>query len=170
MTIADQYYIKALDSYPYDLETAMENLNYALGYDGEHAGGNYLMGRLLIEYLNDLDQAEEHFNKVLAIKSEFIPVYEFHSHLLILKRKFKHAQKLIQFSYGIEGIDEGKMLRMEALLHEYEGDFRKARKLLKKSLTRVYDQDYATFVKDELSRVKDKIPRARNKKKKAKKK
>ncbi|MCG8582088.1 MAG: hypothetical protein MI866_19340 [Bacteroidales bacterium] len=43
-TLADQYFIKALDQYPYSLEEAIENLGYALSQDGEHSGANYLMG------------------------------------------------------------------------------------------------------------------------------
>ncbi|MEN8119440.1 MAG: hypothetical protein ABFS35_03800 [Bacteroidota bacterium] len=30
ITLADQYYIKAIDNYPYNLEESIENLNYAL--------------------------------------------------------------------------------------------------------------------------------------------
>jgi len=37
LTTADQYYLKASCSYPFDLESTIENLNYALSYDYEHA-------------------------------------------------------------------------------------------------------------------------------------
>lgn len=34
--LADQYFVKALGMYDYDLEEVVENLNYALSYDPEH--------------------------------------------------------------------------------------------------------------------------------------
>ena len=42
-TLADKYYLKAVDSYPHNLEESVESLTLALSYDGEHVGANYLM-------------------------------------------------------------------------------------------------------------------------------
>lgn len=36
-TLADQYYLKALDSFEWCSSEALESLNYALSHDDEHA-------------------------------------------------------------------------------------------------------------------------------------
>ena len=58
LTLADQYYIKALAGYGYDLEEVVENLNYALSYDHEHSGANYLMGKVYMEQFQKFDLAQ----------------------------------------------------------------------------------------------------------------
>ncbi|WP_224994460.1 OprD family porin [Cesiribacter sp. SM1] len=45
VSLADQYYIRALNCYPYSPEDVLENLNYALSHDGGHARANCLIGR-----------------------------------------------------------------------------------------------------------------------------
>ena len=65
-TLADQYYIKALDQYPYNLEESIENLGYALSQDNEHCGANYLMGKLHQEYMSDYSKAEDFYLRALA--------------------------------------------------------------------------------------------------------
>jgi len=36
--LADTYYLKALNLYPYDLDQVIEALNFAISYDKDHAG------------------------------------------------------------------------------------------------------------------------------------
>jgi hypothetical protein len=38
MTAADKYYLKAKDYYPYEIEEALEALEYGLSADETHAG------------------------------------------------------------------------------------------------------------------------------------
>ena len=45
-SLANQYYLKALDSFHYDNAECLENLQYAVGCDAEHVAAHVLLGRL----------------------------------------------------------------------------------------------------------------------------
>ncbi|NNG27070.1 MAG: hypothetical protein HKM87_06060, partial [Ignavibacteriaceae bacterium] len=46
ITLADTFYLKALDLYPFELDQVIEALNYAISYDNDHAGAHCLLGKL----------------------------------------------------------------------------------------------------------------------------
>ena len=50
LSIADQYYVKAFDNYPFEIENTVENLSYALSYDEHHVQANCLMGQVPVSY------------------------------------------------------------------------------------------------------------------------
>jgi len=52
---ADQYYLKALDFYPNDFEFVLENLQYALSHDDEHAQSLCLKGQIFMFYLKEYE-------------------------------------------------------------------------------------------------------------------
>ena len=157
ITLADQYYLKALDEYPYNLEDSIENLNYALSYDDEHTGANYLMGKLYFEQFQNQRVAEDYYIKVLQIDMLHIPACLDYTYLLIVKGKFKEALRMIQFSYSIEGITLSKVYQLEALVYENKGDFSRAADLIKIAINRSFDNEYIYFLKDELARVLEKM-------------
>ena len=70
--LADGYYLKAMENYPWELSEALENLNYTLSYDPEHAGANCLMGQLQMHYLKNYQAAEEYFEA--ARKNDIVEV------------------------------------------------------------------------------------------------
>ena len=166
LTIADKYFLKAREGYPYELEGALENLNYALGYDEEHAGANHLMGLMHWEQFEDYEMAEYYFEMTLANNPGHLGVCKNFSHLLIERKAFAKAEKLIHYSYKLVGVDMASMLQKEGLLNEYQKQFDKAIQFYKKAQKETYNDTFTDTLEEDIKRVK----RKRGKKKKAKKK
>ncbi len=99
LTLADQYYIKAIDNYPYNLEESVENLNYALSYAKDHAGVNCLMGRFYFEQLKDLETAEYYFQNALASDLNHLETFVWYAMLLIQIRNYRFALKATSINY-----------------------------------------------------------------------
>lgn len=156
ITLADQYYLRALEDYEYNLEDAVENLNYALSYNDEHSGANHLMGKLYMEQFQKYELAEEYFELAMASDPCNLNTCESFIWLMIKTQKFKEALKLIKYTYTLKGVNVSMFLRTEALVYEQIKEFDKAKKLLKISMEESYDSNYIVFLKDELKRVKSK--------------
>lgn len=60
------YLFKAIQAYPWELEKAVEALNYALSYEPENAKALSLMGKVYAEQLGDYETAKEYFEKALV--------------------------------------------------------------------------------------------------------
>ncbi|TRX59052.1 hypothetical protein FNH22_11025 [Fulvivirga sp. M361] len=162
LTLADQYYLKALDDYDYDLEAVVENLNYALSYDKEHAGANYLMGRLYMEQFGKFDLAEEYFTASMASEPENINTCKSFAWLLIRTQKFKEALKLVKYASGLKGATIPEFMRLEALIYELLKDFARSREILNEAMLESYDSNFISFLRNELHRVEDKMKRYTN--------
>lgn len=165
-TIADQYYIKAYDKYPFNLTESVENLNYALSYNNNHAQANCLMGRLYSEYINDPERAGMYFEQALTQDLANLDIIRYYTYFLIKQKEFEKANKIILYAKGIKGVNNTVIFRFESLIAENQKQFKKAKKLLKAAITEacnLYDTD---FLKSELSRVKDKIKAGKSKSKK----
>lgn len=154
--MADQYYIKAVDYYPYNLEEAVENLNYALSYDGEHAGANCLMGRLYGEYFKDYDQAERYFQTALACDPAHADSYEHYGRLLLKVRALGKAQKLLEYAFKVPGANRASLLQVKALLRENQQKFAEARELLKEAMLETFEEDFMLSLESDLARVEKK--------------
>ena len=79
ISIADTYYLKAVSNYPWNLDEATENLNYALSYDEHHAPANCLMGRLYMEILKDFDKAGSYFEQAIINDLQYVDTYKWFS-------------------------------------------------------------------------------------------
>ncbi|MDN5213120.1 hypothetical protein QQ020_13720 [Fulvivirgaceae bacterium BMA12] len=161
ITLADKYYLKALNDYPYELEEVIENLHYALSYDEEHAGANFLMGKLYMEEFKNFDMAEEYFIAAMAADPENVDTCESFTWLLIKTNRLKEALKLIKHTHSLKGIVSAQVLCTEALVYELMKDFRKAVALLNKAIEESYDCAYSEFLEEELTRVERKLQRTR---------
>lgn len=159
LTLADQYYMKALDGYDYDLEEVVENLNYALSYDQEHAGANYLMGKLYMDHFQKFDLAEEYLEASLACEPDNIKTCESLSWLMIRTRRFNEAHKLITYALELKGVVRPDFLRLKALVFELQKDYYQSKELLNVAIDESYDSSYISFLEGEISRVKKKIKR-----------
>ncbi|WP_430813751.1 tetratricopeptide repeat protein [Carboxylicivirga sp. RSCT41] len=153
-TLADQYFIKALDQYPYSLEEAIENLGYALSQNGEHSGANYLMGKLHQEQMNDFSKAETYYLKALAGNQDDLNVCMAYIHLLIVIKEFDKAQNLIAYANKIKGVDLSKTYSFQALIHESQRDYEQALVLFKKARFEAYNEECMTHINNEIKRVK----------------
>ncbi|MFM7021834.1 MAG: hypothetical protein ACKOXB_02565 [Flavobacteriales bacterium] len=167
ITLADTYYLKALDNYPYNLPEAIENVNYALSYDDAHSGGHCLMARINFYQLKNYELAEYHFQSALASNINDKDTHEYYVYFLLAKRDFRAAKKLVSFSKKRGVLSVAKILQVEALLNEYQKEYDVSLKLLNKALDESYNEGFTDFIKSEINRVEDKIKRRKaNKKKK----
>ena len=161
ISLADKYYIKALEAYAYDMEESVDSLNYALGYDPEHVGANYLMGRMCMEYFNDFDRAEEHFITALAADPKGGMVYEEYTWLLCETRRFDEALRMIHFALTLRGVETARFLWMEARVYEMRREYQLARETLLRAMDDCFTTRLSTFLNDEIDRIDQKLRRAK---------
>jgi Tfp pilus assembly protein PilF len=161
-SLADQYYIKAKDQYPYDLEVSTENLNYALSYDDEHYGANHLMAKLFHEQLGDAEQAEEYYKRAIGTNPFNDLAYYDYAMLLITKREYKKAKEVLKFVKKLKTVDLGRCYHLIALKYEYQKKYDLALKNYKKALLESYNEDVTSFLNNEIKRVKEKKKMIKN--------
>lgn len=169
-TLATNYYLKALDNYPYDLPEVIESLDYALSYDDEHADAHCLMGRLCMDYLVDFEKAKYHFESALYHDVKNIRTYYCFIDLCISTEDYASVDRLLTFARKIKGIDRSFLLQKEALMYEKQKKYRKAEKLLKEAMKTSVYTGAIDFYRNEKQRVKDKMPAKKKKKPKKSKK
>ncbi|WP_026754501.1 tetratricopeptide repeat protein [Sediminibacter sp. Hel_I_10] len=169
--LLNNYVLKAIDAYPYELEETVENLNYALSYEAHNAYALYLMGCLHAEHIGDYEKAKHYFAEALASKMDFQKVYYPYILVLIWNDDYEEAQKLIDFAITVKGIDRGTIWFFQGVLYEYEQHHKKAIKAHKKAKRFGYNDGFINQVNSEISRIKKKInPKKKTSKRKKKKK
>ncbi len=166
--LLNNYVLKAIDAYPYELEEAVENLNYALSYESDNAYALYLMGRIQAEQLGDYEQAKTYYAEALANKMDFQRVYSKYIQVLLWNEDLDEAQKLIDFALTVKGIGKGDIWERQGHLLEIKQEHKKAIKAFKKAKTFGFNDSFISYMNGEISRVKTKLKS--NKKKKASKK
>ena len=155
-TFADKYYLRAVDSYPFDLEEAIESLNYALSYDDEHVGANYLMGKFYAEQLHDYTRAESYYQMAMAGDLRNENVCQDYILLLIIMKEYGKAEKLIEYTRGFKGVDLAKIFHHEGLIHECHHEFKKAIQSYENALMESYNDEFSTNMNAVIKRVKAK--------------
>ncbi|MEM1405646.1 MAG: hypothetical protein AAGG59_02640 [Bacteroidota bacterium] len=154
LTLADQYFLKAMDEYPYCLEETIENLNYALSYEGEHAGANCLMGKVYLEQFQNFELAEEYFIKAMAADPFDLRTCENYMRLMIRTKRYQEAIKLLQFTKDLTGADLVLLLKMEAEICELKHEFDRAISLLKEAIGESLDSEDIYSLRQQIARVK----------------
>lgn len=168
-SLINNYVLKALDAYPYELEEAVENINYALSYESDNVYALYLMGQVQAEQLGDYEQAKVYYAEALANKMDFHKVYYKYIKVLLWNEDFNEAQKLIDFALTVKGIDKGAILECQGQLFEIKQEYKKAIKAFKKAKMFGFNDWFLNHIEEEISRIKKKI-KPQNKKSKTKKK
>lgn len=169
--LLNNYVLKAIDAYPYNLEEVVENLNYALSYESNNAYALFLMGRLQAEQFGDYEQAKLYYAETLANKMDFQKAYPHYIQVLLWNDDFDEAQKLINFSLTIKGIDKGSIWDKQGQLFEINHEYKKAIKAYKTAKTFGFNDSFIGYIDNEISRIKKKLkPDVKKKKKSASKK
>lgn len=153
----DQYYLKALDNYPFDLEAVAENLNYALSYDPDHGPANCLMGRTYMEHVKDYAKAAEFFDKAIIGDMDFPDTYKFYSLLKSWQNDYSGAMKIIDYGMKVKGIDKVFLIHIKSIIYESQGAYTKAEIQIQNALKFSFEKNRNEFFKNELSRIKKKI-------------
>lgn len=172
--LLNNYVLKAIDAYPYQLEETVENLNYALSYENDNAYALYLMGRLQAEQFGDYEKAKQYYAEALANKMDFHKVYSHYILVLIWNEDFEEAQKLIDFALTVKGIYKSEIHLFQSYVFECLQKYNKALKALKLAKKLGYNNNYLSFIDSEIKRIKNKLKpkkkKSKGKKKKKKKK
>lgn len=166
--LLNNYVLKAIDAYPYELEETVENLNYALSYESNNAYALYLMGRLQAEQFGDYEKAKQYYAEALANKMDFHKVYSHYILVLIWNEDFEEAQKLIDFAQTVKGVYKSEIHLFQGYLFECLQEHKKALKAIKHAKSIGYNNSYISFLDSEIKRIKNKMKPKKEKKSKAK--
>lgn len=157
MTAADKYYLKAKDNYPYDLDAALEALEYGLSCDNEHPGLLTLMGRIYYHDLNNFEAAREYFELALFYNSDFVEAYYAYINFSLGMEDYSKAKRLLEKAKTVRGINKSKLYYAEALLYERQMDYTNAMGKVQLAKEYCLDKDGNIFYADELERIAAKV-------------
>lgn len=155
-TLADQYYLKAMDNYPWDLEEVVENLTYALSYDNEHVGANSLMGKFYMEQIHDYALAESYFQAALATDPRNLNVCLDYGVLLIMMKAFGKAERVIEYLMGFKDADLARVNHLIGLFYEYQYQYESAIAFYEDAIFESYNEEATNHLNGEIKRVKEK--------------
>jgi len=163
MTAADKYFLKAKDSYPYEIDDALEALEYGLSYDDNHAGLLTLRGQIQYKDLCQYDLAAESFGLAIYHAPDYNEAYYHYIDLLTDTGDIIAAEQLIARALNVKGINKARIWHREALLYERQEMFTIALASLKNARLWTNDKDYSDRYAEEHKRIKKKMKMAGNK-------
>lgn len=158
-----KYYFEALDNYPYSLPDCLEALNYALSYDPEDADSLCLMGRIYSEQLQNYEKAKLYFEEAMQCDVTNLNTPKYYIKCLLDNEDFQEAEKLINYSLKIKGIDKATIWFYRALLSEMRGSFLNAIKFLKDAEKYCFSEHSLNVVKERRKFIKSKMPKRKKK-------
>jgi tetratricopeptide (TPR) repeat protein len=156
LSLADQYYLQALDHYPYCLTDAIAALGYALSYDENHPQAHCLMGRLMMEKVKDYDVAAHHFEISLLNGPGFVDTYKYYSMLQIWLGKYDKAEAIIRRGLKVPGMETAALKYNRAILHETRGNLERALKEISHVIQITSNPAAQVYLEAELERMKRK--------------
>ena len=156
ITQADQYYLKARASFPWGMENVIENLNYALSYDDEHAPANCLLGQVFMFYLKDYKKAEQCFVYALQSNLSYPDTYKYFALLKIWNADIKGALKLIDYAMKLKAIDRSFLLAIKGLAYECRGQYKLAKEILNEAKSMSIQCHVIDWIDSQKTRVKKK--------------
>lgn len=166
-TIGENYLLKAMEAYDYDMTECMEALSYAISYDDESVEAWVLRGKVMLYYIKDYSAAEESFVQSLSIEPTHSEAFIEFIWLRINQSDFNAAQLLLNKALRVVKKDFAQLNRLQAVLHEYDNQHCAAIESLERALDYTYNCSFQCFLEDEIKRMKNKKKRLakRNKKK-----
>ncbi len=153
-SLAETYYLKALENYPWELSEVMENLTYSLSYDEKNAAANCLMGQLQANYLKNYREAERYYELAIMVEPGFGCAYENLVKLYIHQWKLVKAQKVLEHAQNIPTVRKGFVLWSMAMILERRAEMRLAKRYLNAALAEAVSSSEQEFLEAELERVK----------------
>lgn len=147
------YLFKAIQAYPWELEKAVEALNYALSYEPENATALSMMGTVYAEQLGDYNTAKEYFEKALISNLELPNIYPDYIRTLLSNEDYEEAQKVIDYAKTVKGIDKAVVRLLQANLYEATSKYKKAEDTLKEAAHYALNNGFIEFVEAEITRI-----------------
>lgn len=156
-SLAETYYLKAIESYPWELAEVVENLNYALSYDSECAAAHCLMGQVKFYYLKRWAEAESHYEQAITADPEYTCAYE-HLILLYIKRsEITKAHTVLHYAQSLKGMSRCFVMHAMALILEHKGHLKLAKRYQQAAVAEALSKDEQDSAQEELERLKDRI-------------
>ncbi len=153
----NNYLIKALESYPYDLEQCMESLNYAMAYEDNNPIAYCLMGRVHLEIFKDYPTANSYFREAIASDVNYLETYGYLLECLLIQADFEELKKLLVFAGKRKGMDRALLFYYEAMLLERQLKFKKALKMIKEAMIQAPSSSFLSDLEEMKRRVEKKI-------------
>lgn len=151
--LQNTYLFRAIEAYPYELEKAVEALNYALSYEPENIKALCLMGRVQSEQLGNNELAKAYYEKALISNINNPDIYPDYIRLLVNNHDYNEAKKLIDFAMTIKGIDKAGIYLAQGYLYEALAEFEKAENTLKEAKMTGLNNEFYYYVDDVIKRV-----------------
>jgi len=149
INLASGYYLKALDNFHFAADEALEQLNYALSYDEEHAPSHCLMGALYMQYLKDYTEAMHCFELALLYDVNYVDTYKWYINLCLWIGDLSKADQLISRASKISAFSKASIYQYKMMLAENKSDIRRA----------LVMTDFGTTSRLKLSVLKQSCPR-----------
>lgn len=156
-TLAVSYYLKALDTYPWDLPETLEAIHYALSYDDEFSEAYALMGTIQAEQFRKYEEAKYFYNTALSYDLENTAALEGLMNLAVLFKDKSMLDKISTRLKTIIGANLPNIYFQYFRFYEISKDFVKAKKHIKKAIKHSLNWDDLEFYKRELKRIKEKM-------------
>ena len=159
------YLIKAIDSYPYDLEGTVEALQYAYSMDDKSPMTLCLMGRVQADVFKNYELAKAYYSEAISIDVYAFDVYFYYADVLMINEDFDEAKRLIDFALTLKGIEKGRLHLKRAILQEYRKAYNQALKTLKEAKKNAYSEYLMDDIQSIKARIKSKMPKKKKVKK-----
>lgn len=156
MTAADKYYLKARDMYPYDMDDALEALEYGLSCDETHAGLITLQGKIYYKDLANYEAAQEQFELALFYDPYFVDAYYEYLEVLSIIGDANRMRKLMDKALKVPCIDKSQVYYKEAMFWEKKGEQAQLIIAMQNAIQVCSGKDCYTFLAEELERIQTK--------------
>ncbi len=160
-----KYYFEALDNYPYSLPDCLEALNYALSYDPEDADSLCLMGRIYSEELKNYEKAKCFFEEAMFYDVTNINTPQYYINCLINNDDLDEAEKLIEYSLRLKGIEKSILYYYRSQISEKRGSYSNAIKFLSEGEKFCFSSCSLDLLNERKKFIKSKMPKKSKKKK-----
>jgi len=112
-------YLVSIDIREKYIERAINKIEEIIQHHPDRAEPHYELGRLAYIHSN-IQEAEEHFKKALAIDEEFFPSYTQYALVLIKGKRFSEAEKLLNKSKNLQNKEDSEIYFYLGLLYQHQ--------------------------------------------------
>lgn len=157
LSLAEQYYLRAVEEYPYDLGEVMRHIDLVLIQDKRHAGALCLLARLYFEELRDYDKSDQYFRKALTANPRRGETYEYFIDFLINLEEPDEAELFLRNAKQLRGIQKSRIHFWQACIWELRQKPELAQTELKLALKKAHNKSVYDYLESQLERIEKKL-------------
>ena len=151
-------YLKALkNSTIGDFSKAQEQVEQILEKDPNYGKAHYLLGYILFEYVNDLNNAKNHAKKAIKFDQCNPLGYYLYCDILIAEQNLEEMKSMTRGIVNLKIIDKAFIYHKLAYIYETRRQYIDAIDALHKSKDHGKTSSWRNFVDNEILRVRRKI-------------